>query len=171
MKKLLLGSASLCLFSLSIMLFQMSCKKDATAQTTNNSNNYILPPATTTTLGGVVVGNGLSVTGNGTLSTDGIMQLNKILVQFRNTTTASGEIWIANYDGSNYHKVNIVLPAGIEIQQDGRMSPDGQKIFFGASSTAGVINYIYSCNVDGTNVQQLLTANSNQEDFRVTGAY
>jgi hypothetical protein len=32
MKKLLLGSLSLCLFSLSVMIFQMSCKKDAVAQ-------------------------------------------------------------------------------------------------------------------------------------------
>jgi sugar lactone lactonase YvrE len=32
MKKLLLGSLSLCLFSLSVTIFQMSCKKDAIAQ-------------------------------------------------------------------------------------------------------------------------------------------
>ena len=35
MKKLLLGSVSLLIFSLSIAIFQISCKKDATAQTTN----------------------------------------------------------------------------------------------------------------------------------------
>jgi len=38
-KKLLLASASLTIFSLSIILFQISCKKDATAQ--NSTNNCL----------------------------------------------------------------------------------------------------------------------------------
>lgn len=37
MKKLLLGSISLCLFSLSMILFQMSCKKAAVAQASSSS--------------------------------------------------------------------------------------------------------------------------------------
>lgn len=37
MKKLLMGSLALTLFSISIIIFQMSCKKDATAQTNNTS--------------------------------------------------------------------------------------------------------------------------------------
>ncbi len=40
-KKILLASASLTIFSLSIILFQISCKKDATAQ--NSTNNCIGP--------------------------------------------------------------------------------------------------------------------------------
>lgn len=171
MKKLLLGSATLLMFSIAILIFQMSCKKDAVAQT--GTSNYVLPAATTTSLGGVIIGNGLSITGNGTLSVNnnGGNQLGKILIQLYNPSTASGEIWIANYDGSDYHKINIVLPSGIKIQQEGRLSPDGQKLFFGASSAGGVDNYIYVCNIDGSNPQQLLTANSGQEDFRVAGAY
>lgn len=37
MKKLLLGSAALTLFSISIILFQISCKKEAIAQSTSNN--------------------------------------------------------------------------------------------------------------------------------------
>lgn len=37
MKKLLLGSITLCLFSFSMILFQMSCKKDVVAQSNNQS--------------------------------------------------------------------------------------------------------------------------------------
>lgn len=64
MRKLLLGSAVLTLFAISITLFQISCQKESNAQTTT----YTLPPATTTSLGGIIVGNGLSVTPSGVLS-------------------------------------------------------------------------------------------------------
>ncbi len=37
MKKLLMGSISLCLFSLAMILFQMSCKKDVVAQASSAS--------------------------------------------------------------------------------------------------------------------------------------
>ncbi len=42
MKKLLMGSAVLGIFSLSIALFQISCKKEAVAQTTSLSKEQIL---------------------------------------------------------------------------------------------------------------------------------
>jgi hypothetical protein len=78
-----MGSVALTLFSISIVIFQMSCKKDATAQTGGTS--YTLPTATTSTLGGVIVGSGLSVTSNGILSanatTGGLTQLNKSFTQ------------------------------------------------------------------------------------------
>ena len=37
-----------------------------------DSGSYTLPPATASTLGGVIVGNGLSIEQDGTLSADGI---------------------------------------------------------------------------------------------------
>jgi hypothetical protein len=90
MKKLLMGSAALTLFSISMIIFQMSCKKDATAQTGGTS--YTLPAATTSTLGGIVVGNGLSVSNGGTLSvnssTGGVTQFNKIIYTKMNTSIA-----------------------------------------------------------------------------------
>ena len=102
-KKLFLGSIALTTFALSIILFQVSCQKDVVAQ---NTTNYTLPPATTTTLGGVIVGNGLSVTSNGTLSVNasgGTTQQNKLLFvkSFVVGTTETSEIWTVNYDGTN----------------------------------------------------------------------
>lgn len=53
MKRLLLGSIILILFSISILILQFSCKKEVAAQT----GSYILIPATATKLGGIIVGN------------------------------------------------------------------------------------------------------------------
>src|SRR2546423_12190340 len=108
MRKLLLGSLVLTAFSIAILLFQISCQKSALAEVP-----YTLPPATTTTLGGVIVGSGLSVTSNGTLSVNaagGVQQLNKII--FAKLLPAGGiiEIWTMNYDGSNQTKVNNAMP-------------------------------------------------------------
>jgi len=166
MKKLLFASVVLSIFSISIVVFQMSCTKSATAQ----SNNYVLPPATTSTLGGVIIGSGLSVTSNGTLSTTstaGLSQLSKLLFvkMVINNTTVSGEIWTTNFDGANQTKVNIVLPSGVSISvgsangTDVRLSPDGKIIFFKTiNSTSG--NDIYSCNIDGSNVQKIIDGSS-----------
>lgn len=64
MKKLFMGSIAILLFTIAISIFQISCEKEAVAY----NSNYKLPPATTSTLGGVIVGNGLSATLNGTLT-------------------------------------------------------------------------------------------------------
>ena len=42
MKKLLLGSAALLMFSCAILIFQISCKKDAMAQSPTSTTNKIL---------------------------------------------------------------------------------------------------------------------------------
>lgn len=167
MKKLLLGSASLCLFSISIMIFQMSCKKDATAQASNS--NYVLPPATTSSLGGVIVGNGLSVTGNGTLSvTASGTQLNKIIYTKTNGLASDG-IYTANYDGTNQTKINISLPANVTLEADAHLSPDGQTVFFQVSSSPNFDKFIYACNIDGSNVHPVI-ANAGEPTY-IHGAY
>lgn len=165
MKKLLLGSAALTIFALAVTLFQISCQKESIAQTTT----YTLPPATTTTLGGVIVGNGLSVTSNGTLSVNssGGTQQNKILFvkSFVSGQTEWSEIWTANYDGSNAQKINITVPAGMTI--DGELgptiSPDRQTIFFSMSNTTTNVNHIYSCKLDGTNVLKIVDGTGTSE--------
>ena len=96
MKKLLLGSATLTIFALSIAIFQIACQKETTAQQTQ----YTLVPATTATLGGVIVGNGLNVSNNGTLSvaSSAPAQQNKILFvkSFDSGPTEVSEIWNTN---------------------------------------------------------------------------
>jgi hypothetical protein len=157
MRKLLLGSAVLTFFAISITLFQISCQQESIAQTTT----YTLPPATTTTLGGVIVGTGLTVNSSGVLSatSSGNTQLNKIVFVKYNSSIA--ELWTANYDGTNQTKINITLPAGNIITGEGgngRLSPDGQIVFFNVEESSTLKWHIYKCNINGTNVQKIIDA-------------
>lgn len=159
MKKLLLGSVVLTVFSASIILFQVSCKKTADAQT---GTSYTLPSATTTTLGGVIVGNGLSVASNGTLSVNSTTgaphQLNKIVFAKLLTGGGTTEIWTMNYDGTDQTKVNITMPSGQVITfEDPKLSPDGTKIVFIGTTTGSNNNDddIYICNIDGSGVTKI----------------
>ena len=164
MKNLYLGSLALTMFSISILIFQISCKKDAIAQTSNS--NYLLPPSTTTSLGGIIVGNGLSITSNGTLSLNGStgnQQINKIIFTKLNTSIAQRfEIWTANYDGSNQTKLNILMPTGFQCGGDGdvRLSPNGQKVFFTSTQFSNSTTHIFSCNIDGTGLIRIIDGTS-----------
>lgn len=172
MRKLLLGSFALMAFSIAIIIFQFSCKKTASAQT-----SYTLPPATSSTLGGVVVGNGLSVTSNGTLSVSssgGVTQLNKIIFAKLVTSGGATEIWTMNYDGSNKTKVNIVMPAGQEIiTESPKLSPDGTKVIFIGRTIASASNDddIYICNIDGSNVTKIYDMPVGSGHTLLGGAY
>lgn len=175
MRKLLLGSAVMTLFAISIIFFQISCQKESNAQSTT----YTLPPATTTTLGGVIVGNGLSATSNGTLSVTccSSTQLGKIIFlkniyDANPNTTHTTEIWTANYDFSNVSKVNVDIPSN-RVCSRVKLSPDGTKIFFSAytrpTSTTDGRNDIFSCNIDGSNLIKLSTSAATF-DFELFGA-
>lgn len=154
------------LFAIAILIFQISCQKQAISQ--NQNSTYILPPATTSTLGGVIVGNGLSVTANGTLSatSTGVQQLNKIVFDkyFYINNADYYEIWISNYDGTGQQKVNITLPSGFEIsgQGDARLSPDGKTLFFQVWEKATNKGHIYACNVDGSNAHKVVDGSNGQ---------
>lgn len=153
MKKLLMGSVALTLFSISILIFQMSCKKEANAQTT----------------------------------TTGLTQQNLIVYLKSNrsgsttTTNTTREIWLANLDGTNQRKVPIILPTGVEISGDAKLTPDGKNIVFDAyltTSSPATYDYIYniySCSIDGSNVKKLMsgsyTDNSNYTRIYLGGAY
>lgn len=168
MKKLLLSTLVLLSFSISIILFQLSCKKSADAQ----SPSFVLSPATTAKLGGVIPdGSTISVDANGKISAiSNSVQENKLLfvkIFIAGNGNAnkfdSGEIWTANYDGSNQQKLNVTLPNGIVISTNGiKLSPDHKTIFFGAYSPGvanpnlGSIESIYSCNIDGSNGHQII---------------
>ena len=168
MKKILMSSIALSLFSISLVVFQMSCQKSVSAQT----SGYTLPPATNSTLGGVIVGTGLSVSSNGTLSVTaagGLQQLNKIL--FRKNTPGNN-IWMANYDGSSQTQINIAVPSGLYLTGEASLSPDGKTIFVGLADNSSHINYIYSCNTDGTNLKKIIDGTSAGTDgLNIIGAY
>ncbi len=148
MKKLLLSTVVLLLFSLSLLIFQISCKKEAIAE----ESNYLLPPATTSTLGGIIVGNGLNIDTGGTLSlkSSPTVQHDKLVYIKRNVK----EIWTANYDGTNQQKLNIGLPPETRPLQLS-VSPDGQTLIF-IVNTATDLTAIYSCNIDGTELKEII---------------
>jgi len=165
MKKLLLGSVFLTIFAFAITIFQISCQKEAVA---NTELGYDLPRATATTLGGVIVGQGLGVTPDGTLSvtSDSVVQQNKI-IYIKRIFNGNGEIWTANYDGSNQQKLNIALPYGSPGEL--RISPDRQNLFISwySSSTIKPSPCIYTCKIDGSNLKKIIDdgSDANVEGF------
>jgi Tol biopolymer transport system component len=127
MKKIFVGSIVLLFFSLAMILFQFSCSK------------------------------------NGFAGTENTVQQNKILYYTQSTAVNGyGEVWTANYDGSNAKKVALTLPAGLTLSTDGgpRLSPDCKTIFLVLRETisqSDIRFHIYSCNIDGSNLQRVIT--------------
>jgi len=111
MKKILLSTAVLTAFSLSVVLFQISCKKSADAAT----------PGTST--GSLQENKILYSTDEGILTPTGF-ELEKL--------------HIANYDGTNVTDINLVLPTGVTLltrsnvgnSNNMSVSPDHKTIFF-----------------------------------------
>jgi hypothetical protein len=143
MKNLLLGSIILTLFAVSFSLIQISCSK-TTAQTTS-----------------------LNLT-----------QLDKVIYAKTSATGGGGnpQVWTANYDGTNAIQIPIALSPTTNIANDLnsfslRLSPDGQKIFFMGyeTSTTPYTAGLYSCNIDGSNVQ--IVVSSTTEIIKLGGAY
>jgi hypothetical protein len=89
--------------------------------------------------------------------------LGKII--YRKLISNNTEIWIANYNGENNVKINIVLPTGVSIssvdESDGapKITPDGSKLFFHAQNSITNKYYIFSCNADGTNPVVIIESN------------
>lgn len=130
MKKLVQGSIALLLFSISIMIFEMACKKDS----------YGLPTAAD------------AAAANAAISTQ-LTQAGQLLYQ-----TANGGIGIENYDGTNQTPLNLILPANSSTywNEPPSISPDHKTIFFAVinQSTFALIGG-YACNIDGTNVRKI----------------
>lgn len=162
MKKLFLGSIALTVFSISMLIFQISCQKTVDAQP--GGSNYVLPPATTATLGGVIVdGTTIKVDATGKISTVSSTTSNSgsiILYNRRSSSTAPDEIWRANIDGSGQQKINISLPAELELNlSDGgaiKVTPDNQIIIFQVRNISTNQAFFYSCSIDGTNAKKII---------------
>jgi hypothetical protein len=160
MKKIFLSTIILIAFSLSIILFEISCKKTANAD--SPSPSYTLPIATASKLGGVMPdGSTISVDATGKISAipAASTQQNKLIyIQFSDTDDNGNSIWTANYDGTNPQKINITLPSGLAIDDQGlSISPDHKTIFFMLYTTNGngFDEAVYACNIDGSNVHKV----------------
>lgn len=102
----------------------------------------------------------------------GLTQLNKLVYFAENNTGFGGDIWIANYDGSNQTKVNITIPSGYVITSYARLSPDGKTLFFVGENKSTEEDNIYSCNIDGSNVKEIVDGSTfPQEGVTLGGAY
>lgn len=165
MKKLLLSSAVLVLFAIAIIIFQLSCKKQAIAQT---GSNYTLPPATTSTLGGIIVGKGLSITSSGILSADsstttGTSQTNQNLIL---TSYLNSDSTLALYDYSGT-LLRTIQPSSAVMDftkykiREAKLSPDGKLIIVsGQSRSVNFGDAVFTMDTYGNNVKKIFTQNA-----------
>lgn len=168
MKKILLSTIVLFAFASSIILFEVSCKKTAIAQ-----SSFTLTPATTSKLGGVIPdGTSISVDASGKISTvnNGTTSQNKIiyvknipLISNPSSGQFQGQIWIANSDGTNAKQISIVLPSGLFVAYTTfvKLSPDQKTIFFAVDDFTGKDYSFYSANIDGSNAKVIVPADGN----------
>lgn len=128
MKKILLSSIILFLFSVSVVLFQISCKKEAVAD--------------------------VGVNGAGGSNLGVILFIKTVQ---NDKPNLSKELWTANYDGTNQKKINITVGTG-KIIESGFLSPDGKIVFVvfqeKLSNNDVEIN-TYSCLPDGSNLKRI----------------
>lgn len=129
-------------------------------------SGYTLPPATTSTLGGVIVGNNLTVDGNGKVSASIPTVNNATLTIQKNGTTV--ETFTAN--SSSNKTANITVPT--TASDVNALSDRSSMTFYGTCSTAaGTAAKVVTCNdfaasdlVAGTRLVVLFTnANSYNE--------
>lgn len=138
MKKVLLSTIVLTAFSFSIILFQISCKKEANAVAQTNVATQ----------------------------QSKIIYL-KEFYGSGNTHFDHGEIWSANYDGTSQQKISITLPTNVVIALVApKVSPDGKTLFFNAFLTDGTDDVstgwsLYACDIDGGNVHQVVAGSGN----------
>ncbi|MGL2966108.1 TolB family protein [Flavobacterium sp. XGLA_31] len=89
-------------------------------------------------------------------------------VVYIKVTSGIPHIFTCNYDGSNQTEVVLNMPPGVEIwnlasqHNNPRISPDGQKIFFLAQDNSDLNTHIYSANIDGSGVTQIVNSSDGQ---------
>lgn len=140
MKNFLKTSMYILAFAVAGVFFQISCSNSDEA-TFNNSNNS---------------------------STEKIVFVKKDF-----SVTDGQSIWICDLDGSNLAQVPITLPAGMNFYKINgsadhsttKLSQDGQTLLFTVQKTVTGETYIYSCGLDGTNLQQVVAIDADHGVF------
>ena len=137
MKKLFLSSLVMLFFAISILIFDISCKKETVATpATNNNNNQT-----------------------------GITQQNKVIykkiVYSTGLSSSVTTVWICNLDGTNQQQVPINVPTGYTLGTV-VITPDGKTIVYNTylsqttTTPYTLTGNMYSCNVDGSGVVQIV---------------
>ena len=144
-----MGSLVLTVFSVSMLIFQFSCKKDANAQSTSAG-----------------------------LTQQNLIVFHKwIYSGTSSSSTSTGEIWTSNIDGTNQKKIPITLPSGVFISGDVKLTPDCKTVVFETyiPYTNYDVNSIYTCSIDGTNLKKIITGSNtdmyNYQKIYIDGAY
>lgn len=131
MKKILQSTVVLTAFALSLILVQLSCRKDVVAQIAS----YILPIASKTTLGGVMIdGTSITINNEGKISST--------------PTIFAPESPIASNTGLGYVMVDGTT---VVIDKEGRITAGDYKSFFYCKEEGTNDNpEIWSVNMDGS---------------------
>ena len=97
-------------------------------------------------------------------STDLTTTVNEKIVYVKKDFPNTGEqsIWTVNLDGTNQTQIPITLPSNVKFysvygtaeHSTARLSQDGQVVLFTIQKTGAGGTSIYSCNIDGTNLQE-----------------
>jgi Tol biopolymer transport system component len=157
MKKIFKSALILTFFAVSLLLFQMSCKKTVDAQ---QNGTYILPIASPTTLGGVKPdGTTILVDPSGKISiaSQNLPQQSDVILYKKyipGPSVSTVEFWLCDKNGSN--KRQIVVPSNLTIQ-DFNMSllADQNTVVFPATEGNGTSN-LYTMNIDGSNIKKIV---------------
>lgn len=106
-----------------------------------------------------------------------VINQNKLIFSYyyNNTSDSKSEIWNINNDGTDMQKVNIDLPANVYIWSfpGPKISPDKKAILFNGydrNINFNGISNIYSCNIDGSNLQKIISGDANTICY-ITDAY
>ena len=108
-------------------------------------------------------------------STQNVSQINKIIYAKNISGQNEIQLWACNYDGTNQTLIPVSLPANREINTQNvrstpSLSPDGQKVFFVVTNTTNNFHSIASCNIDGSNFQEIVTPTA-YHLIEIGGAY
>ena len=150
MKKILLSSVVLLAFSVSIIVFQMSCQKIVTAQV----------PKTLGSLNKILLAKNVYKQVGTTFDSIG----RPPIPLHANTT----EFYLVGYNGGTLTRIDIPLPAGEYPFGNGVISADGQKLIFDASNidVQNQQSFVYSYSLDGSSLIRLVDGL-----YNVNGAY
>jgi hypothetical protein len=149
MKKLLLGTLVLLAFNAAVVLTQMSCKKEAKADT---------PIAGTPAL----------------KQLDLVLYMNAFMTADRRIYN---EIYTCKLDGSNKTKISITLPANIIVGDDARLTPDGKTVVFSTYEVVTQSPYVtkdgglYTSSTDGGTAKKIVDGNTGGAYTTLHGAY
>jgi len=155
MKKILLSSALLVLFALSIILFQLSCAKTAQAQQTSQ---------TTTVLDKTLIQKSVQIQIG--IATDSSGNPTPVKVY-------AAEYYTINNDGSNLTRINITLPAGsypLAGLSSGYLSPDNKKLIFVASN-ASFQSSLYALTLSDGSLVKLIDNEGPDNSYQLLNTY